>query len=292
MLMTHDVVDEVHAATNRDCPRLVHCHHVRALVYLHDSFSCSCCSHSVKLKVNKMTSTKTLLPVDYYRLPFCAPKGGPKMDNENLGEFLAGDRIESSPYRLEMKKEMYCEHTCVTFLGRGEQKGVQPNKVVRAIRKNYHNNWIVDNLSSASKAEDDSTITTRYWQGFPIGYIDETDKSKPAYINNHVNIEIMFHEVETEKDKFRIVRFTVEPFSVAHQFEISGGDDDDDNVDDDRTITIKNPIASCDPDSDNKEHTTYEMISAKHKPQVASGKVLFTYDVTWVENKELHSTLR
>ena len=53
-----------------------------------------------------MTSQTTLLPVDYYRLPFCQPHGGPKMDHENLGEFLAGDRIESSPYRLNFKVDM------------------------------------------------------------------------------------------------------------------------------------------------------------------------------------------
>merc|ERR1719261_1281554 len=84
---------------------------------------------TVKLKVNKMTSSKTLLPVDYYRLPFCQPRGGPKMDNENLGEFLAGDRIESSSYVLKMKTEMYCQQLCVTNLGRGEQRGMTPNKV-------------------------------------------------------------------------------------------------------------------------------------------------------------------
>ena len=33
------------------------------------------------------------MPLDYYFLPFCLPDGGPEMDNENLGEFLAGDRI-------------------------------------------------------------------------------------------------------------------------------------------------------------------------------------------------------
>jgi hypothetical protein len=30
----------------------------------------------VKLKVNKMTSTKTLLPIEYYRVPFCLPVEG------------------------------------------------------------------------------------------------------------------------------------------------------------------------------------------------------------------------
>ena len=240
---------------------------------------------SVKLKVNKMTSAKTLMPVDYYRLPFCQPEGGPKMDNENLGEFLAGDRIESSPYLLKMKTEMYCEQVCITNLGRGEQRAVSPNKVVRAIRKNYHNNWIVDNLSSASKSEDAETITTRYWQGFPVGYVNEDDKK--AYINNHVNIEIMYHAVETEVDKFRIVRFTVEPFSIQHSFEPLEDNDDDTKEGEKKGKVAKlmKPILSC-AGGNNNVHTSFDMVT-EAGPQLASGKVLFTYDVTWKENKEL-----
>jgi transmembrane 9 superfamily protein 2/4 len=236
---------------------------------------------TVKLKVNKMTSTKTLMPIDYYKLPFCAPPEGPKMDRENLGEFLAGDRIESSPYRLYMKKEMFCEQLCIANLGRGESRGATPNKVVKTIRKNYHNNWIVDNLSAASKVENDTTITTKYWQGFPVGFVDET--TKKAYIHNHVNIEIMYHPVETETEKYRVVRFTVEPFSIKHDFEP--------NEEESETVVAKilNPIASCDLSQKSRMHTDWDMVTAPgREPQEASGKVLFTYDVTWVENKDLH----
>ena len=248
------------------------------------------------MKVNKMTSQKTLLPVDYYRLPFCQPEGGPKMDNENLGEFLVGDRIESSPYRLRMKQDMYCEQVCITNLGRGEQKGVSPNKVVRAIRKNYHNNWIVDNLSAASKVEDDTTITTRYWQGFPVGFV--ASDTQKAYVHNHVNLEIMYHPVETETDKYRVVRFTVEPFSIKHEFEPSEDDDDSVEGDEDgdgseavekpfKVADIINPISSC--NGKNAVHTNYDMVYARgREPQLASGKVLFTYDVIWTENMDLH----
>jgi len=250
---------------------------------------------SVKLKVNKMTSTKTLLPVEFYRLPWCQPEGGPKMDNENLGEFLAGDRIENSPYRLYMKEDMFCEQVCVTNLGRTEERGISPNKVVRAIRKDYHNNWIVDNLSSASKVEDDSTITTRYWQGFPIGYIDERENK--AYVNNHVNIMIMYHQVEGTLDKFRIVRFTVEPYSIKHEFEKVEMEDDDDAATEVtveglkkfKVAEIENAIASCNPKSKYFNHTDYDMIAGKgRKPQPASGQVLFTYDVIWINNPNLH----
>ncbi|EEC45890.1 predicted protein [Phaeodactylum tricornutum CCAP 1055/1] len=198
------------------------------------------------------------MPIDYYRLNFCLPEAGAKMDDENLGEFLSGDRIQSSPYVLQMKNDMFCEQLCMADLGRGEQPGVQPNKFVKAIRKNYHNNWIVDNLSSAK-------VTTRYWKGFPVGFIG---KDGHVYVNNHVNIEIMYHPSDTETDKYHIVRFIVEPFSIKHDFYPLM---DDTNDIDDTHI-----------------HTTYNMITQSgREPQRASGQVLFTYDVKWELNAEV-----
>lgn len=51
------------------------------------------------LKVNKLTSTKTQLPYEYFSLPYCQPR---KIVSsaENLGEVLRGDRIETSPYEV------------------------------------------------------------------------------------------------------------------------------------------------------------------------------------------------
>lgn len=51
------------------------------------------------IKVNKLTSTKTQLPYEYYSLPFCKPDRIINMA-ENLGEVLRGDRIENSPYKV------------------------------------------------------------------------------------------------------------------------------------------------------------------------------------------------
>lgn len=51
----------------------------------------------LKVKVNKLSSTKTQLPYSYYSLPYCQPDT--IVDSaENLGEVLRGDRIENSPY--------------------------------------------------------------------------------------------------------------------------------------------------------------------------------------------------
>eukprot|EP00980_Cylindrotheca_fusiformis_P015820 scaffold4634_cov122-Cylindrotheca_fusiformis.AAC.1 len=244
----------------------------------------------IELFVNKMTSTQNLLPVEYYRLGFCQPVDLSKEKlHENLGEFLAGDRIEKSPYVLKMKRDTYCEQLCVVHnLGAPEKPGLKANKLVQAIRKDYHNNWIVDNLSSAAMVEDDKTVTTTYSHGFPVGFI--AGDPSVAYVHNHVNIEIMFHPVkDKDSEKYRVVRFTVEPFSIKHEFkEESKNDDDDDVLKPEPKVTITNPIESCKENikEEDREHTSYDMVTDVGRyPQEASGKALFTYDVIWKKNE-------
>jgi transmembrane 9 superfamily protein 2/4 len=177
----------------------------------------------------------------------------------------------------------------VPNLGRAEHKGLSQNRVVKAIRRGYHNNWIVDNLPAASTMEDSKHVTTKYWQGFPVGYVSQEDDK--AYIHNHVNIQIQYHEVETELNRYRVVRFMVQPFSIRHEFDPIL-DTDEVDIDDDSVLPkvakITNPIRSCQPGV--KEHTTFDMITkdGNHQPQPASGNVLYTYDVIWHENKTLH----
>jgi transmembrane 9 superfamily member 2/4 len=135
----------------------------------------------LKLKVNKLTSIHSLYPRDYYSLPFCRPA---KIDveGENLGEFLAGDKIENSPYtNLYLRRDVYCQELCTSNLGRGEHRGTSPNKAVAAIRQEYHNNWIVDGLNAAYKTEDDEAIITNFHQGFPIGFIADDLKAYSTF---------------------------------------------------------------------------------------------------------------
>jgi transmembrane 9 superfamily member 2/4 len=66
----------------------------------------------VPLKVNALTSVHTQIPKDYYRLPFCMPSSGTKMASENLGEFLTGNKIQNSPYVLQMLEESRCQKLC------------------------------------------------------------------------------------------------------------------------------------------------------------------------------------
>jgi transmembrane 9 superfamily protein 2/4 len=154
-----------------------------------------------------------------------------------------------------------------------------------AIREDYHYNIEVDGMPVAIQQEDDFKVTTRYWGGAPLGRMGgnkdgdmvqfEGTSHQEAFVNNHWNIEIVYQQVDSgdtdEDTRYRIIRTTVQPFSVKHQFH-----------DDALGVNIYNPIASCQSDDTSREHTTYAMV-ADMPPQPASGKVLFTYDVIWKE---------
>jgi transmembrane 9 superfamily member 2/4 len=160
----------------------------------------------VDLKVNKLSSTHTQLPFDYYSLKYCRPKEGIKSYAENLGEFLSGDRIENSPYEINMNMEVFCKVLCDVTLNKKES-----DHFAHAIKSVYHNNWIIDNLPAASIIDSDEQITTKY-VGFPVGYPGPKNVN---YLYNHVNIILLTHD-DIDPEYSRIVGFYVEPMSVAH----------------------------------------------------------------------------
>lgn len=199
------------------------------------------------------SSIHTQLPYDYYSLKFCKPKGGVKPYSENLGEFLRGDRIENSAYEISMLQEENCKVLCQ------QELLVKDVPLFRtAIKRQYHHNWIVDNLPAASILESDQYVTTQF-VGFPVGYIQDDT----YYLYNHVNIILDYHTVDT--DAHRIVGFYVEPLSVKHEF--SGGD----------WNGVGNPPKPVICKS--SKHLDYD--SVKDHQKVQAGKVIFTYDVEW-----------
>ncbi len=218
----------------------------------------------VEMKVNAMTSTHTQIPKDYYRMPFCKPKGGPKMASENLGEFLTGNKIQSSPYVINMLEEMHCEKVCGKTIDTDEAK-----RLYKHIKNGYNNNWIIDNMPSASilRSKDTEDELLHYAGGFPIGFMDQ----KKPFINNHVNIHLEYHQFDVNTDDYRVVGFSVEPLSVKHTF--SGGYQWDGKSDEGK----KKQLISC--PGKGKHFTPGDI---KDSQIVAPGEnIIFTYDVYW-----------
>jgi len=178
----------------------------------------------VPVKVNSLTSVKTHLPYDYYKLPFCEPE---KIDMaaENLGEILAGNKIESSKYDLKMGVNEDCKVLC--------KKQYTPHQIglfTDKIDEEYVVNWVVDNLPAAAKIVVEGEETVLYEHGYFLGGHMYADGASPLdalfsetpitpivtahYINNHVSITIKTHSGDFEGK--RVVVVEAEPKSIRH----------------------------------------------------------------------------
>lgn len=162
----------------------------------------------VELKVNKLTSVHTQLPYKYYSLPFCRPEKI-KDERENIGEILGGDRIETSLYEIPALEKVDCKFLCKTDLSLKEVKEFEEK-----VKQEYRVHWVLDNLPAATPKllqDQKGEITKVYEDGFALG-IKGPEKN---YINNHVNIKILYHE-DSHYEGARIVGFEVEPESIKH----------------------------------------------------------------------------
>jgi transmembrane 9 superfamily protein 2/4 len=207
----------------------------------------------VNFKVNSLTSDKTALPVEYYKLPFCQP---PRIRSsaENLGEVLRGDRIFNSLYQMQTKLDETCKVVC-----RGAPlTKAQAQMLKKFIDDEYRVNMILDNLPAAVRVdyfdEDSETHKSLYERGFPVGFKDDGSQiagsavpgalekkfvkaaswfaskgvkggSKKRlslddgtfFVNNHLRFTVLLHsDVDTKSS--RIVGFEVAPVSVRHDF--------------------------------------------------------------------------
>ena len=207
--------------------------------------------------MNKLTSTKTQLPYEYYSLPFCQPDNVENVA-ENLGEVLRGDRIMNSHYELKMRVEETCKILC-----RKELTGAEAKLFSVRIEEDYRVHWVMDNLPSATKYVDEtvpSKPVTIYDLGFPLGFKGSADipgtKEGVGYLNNHLLITIKYHTDESFEGA-RIVGFEIEPSSIKHSY--SGAWKNGDTQ-----------LATCGGSAPSTP-------LALDKP----GEVVFTYDVKW-----------
>lgn len=221
----------------------------------------------VPLKVNAMTSIHTQLPKDYYRLPFCRPVEGPTMASENLGEFLTGNKIQTSPYIINMQRDVHCQVLCQVTLNR-----LDSNNLKIHIRYAYHNNWIIDNLPSALVVLTEAGQKQKHYAGgFPIGFIDvSSGDAADTYVYNHVNIMLDYHQPSGISDVFRVIGFSVEPMSVKHTY-LGGFKWDGEGTD-----GFTKPLETCPAG----EHMSRAEIRANQNVEEGA-EILYTYDVIW-----------
>ncbi|RAL37722.1 hypothetical protein DM860_000416 [Cuscuta australis] len=215
----------------------------------------------LKVKVNKLASTRTQLPYSYYSLPYCKPDR--IVDSaENLGEVLRGDRIENSVYEFRMREPQMCNIACHIVLNAKTAKEFKEK-----IDDEYRVNMILDNLPLVmpiKRLDQDSII---YQHGFHVGLkgIYAGSKEEKYFIHNHLTFTVKFHK-DAETNAARIVGFEVKPFSVKHEYD---GKWTDNNT----------RLSTCDP------HAKRTVTTSDSPQEVADKKeIIFTYDVEFQES--------
>jgi len=224
---------------------------------------------SIKLYVNKLTSTHTQIPYDYYSLPFCHPRI--KGVSENIGERLAGDKIENSLYKLSVLKQQPCKIVCRKKITRGGAKAFS-----RAIDDDYRVHWIVDNLPASTLLTNRLDPSRPYHvRGFPVGFRQDDEKGRPQhFLFNHVKIIVSVHRgtegsggLDSDEERVRVVGFRIEPYSIKHSYDVALPF----NTKDTKltTCSAARPAAN--------DPANYQRVDG-------SGEVVFTYDVEWEDS--------
>ncbi|KAF3647190.1 Transmembrane 9 superfamily member 9 [Capsicum annuum] len=215
----------------------------------------------LNIKVNKLSSTKTQLPYDFYYLKYCKPT---EILNtaENLGEVLRGDRIENSVYTFQMRQEQPCQVVCRQKLNAKSAKNFKEK-----IDDEYRVNMILDNLPVAVlRQRRDGSQSTTYEHGFRVGFKGNYAGSKEGkyFINNHLSFRVMYHR-DAKTDTARIVGFEVTPNSINHEY---------------KEWNEKNPqVTTCNP------NTKHLILGGVIPQEVDTDKeVIFSYDVSFKES--------
>lgn len=213
----------------------------------------------LKVKVNKLTSTKTQLPYTYYSLPYCHPQT--IVDSrENLGEVLRGDRIENSPYEFKMREPQTCNILCRVKLDAKTAKELKEK-----IEDEYRVNMILDNLPLVVPVRrQDQDSSPVYQLGFHVGLKGGQSKDERYFIHNHLTFIVKYHR-DMQTDSARIVGFEVKPFSVKHEYEGEWNE--------------KSRLSTCDP------HSKNTVVNSNNPQEVLENKeIIFTYDVEFQES--------
>ncbi|ROL51747.1 Transmembrane 9 superfamily member 2 [Anabarilius grahami] len=184
------------------------------------------CQTEIQLLVNRLDSVESVLPYEYDAFDFCKDLNE-RRPSENLGQVLFGERIETSPYKVDKP----CEKVCTMSYDKGSREDkLKLDFLKRGMELNYQHHWIVDNMpvTWCYLVEDDQKVCN---PGFPIGCLVNQDgnpkdacvinadfnKKNTYYLFNHVDITIIYHSVdETTGIGARLVAATVEPRSIKH----------------------------------------------------------------------------
>jgi transmembrane 9 superfamily protein 2/4 len=217
----------------------------------------------INITVNSLRSLQTIVPFDYYHLPFCAPAVRSSVGTESMGQILAGDRMESSSYTVYMKKDEKCVKVACPA-NNADQVRVRADEVTKFIEQGYRGHMSIDNLPGFNNGTRMYSGNCEHWRSdWPERSVRGYALGVPSWcmgktlLNNHLEFTIKYHKRE-ESGRVVVVGFAIVPKSVGYSDGIE-------------CTEAYDATAS---------HPNLEMDLVKSGEQ----KVTWTYSVTWIED--------
>ncbi|VEU38490.1 unnamed protein product [Pseudo-nitzschia multistriata] len=221
-------------------------------------------------------SKKTQVPYEYYDLPGCPyqVESGIKRrrrERKNLGARLQGHDTKPAPFKLFAKQDKECTPMCLVTL-----EGKKLRWMRNLIQRQYRVQLQLDGLPVLMRSSELNYAV----RGYPIGFVSAAGgtvaKSKrnnaDVYLYNHLKFAITYRTGE-DFDGIRITGFDVHPVSIAH------------DIPENKAVTeTASSLSTCKGMGVENDPSSYLSLSFDKGNSV---DVIYSYDVTWIENDSL-----
>jgi len=232
-------------------------------------------NEQIYINADLVESKKTQVPYKYYDLPGCPlendnPVKRRKRERRNLGSRLQGHKITPAPFKLYAMLDTPCTTMCSVTLEFKKLRWVR-----NLIQRQYRVQLQLDGLPVLMRSSELNYAV----RGYPVGF-QTTSGGAPEnprkrrnklrdnaemFLYNHLKFAITYRQ-DPEFDGIRITGFDVHPVSIAHN--------------------IADPTPTCQGMNVENDPNTYLSLAMDQGNRNAV-EVVYSYDVTWIENDNL-----
>lgn len=173
----------------------------------------------LNVTVNSLRSIATLVPYDYYHLPFCTPKSWVTL-GESIGQILVGDAMQTSLYQFSMRVNQSCVRLDCDA-GNAELVKRRADELTNFIEQGYRGHMSLDNLpgyndggeiyNGKCKQVPPVNWANKFMRGYALG-VPSWCRDR-TLLNNHLDFVVRYHTPEGGEGH-RVVGFTITPRSV------------------------------------------------------------------------------
>lgn len=225
-------------------------------------------------------SKKTQVPYEFYDLPGCQlnVESGLKKkrrERKNLGSRLQGHDMKPAPFDLFTKQDKTCTPMCLR-----ELEGKKLRWMRRLIERQYRVSFQLDSLPVLMRSQELNYAV----RGYPVGFrapLPPVSGDAPSarlkgmmniFLYNHLKFAITYHTDPSQFEGIRITGFDVHPVSIAHEIPDTG------------EVTAATKLSTCSGMEVENDPELYLSLTPENGKSV---KVVYSYDVQWIESNDL-----